>query len=493
MYQNSRYGNFTFTIPNLTPGNRYTVQLQFAETFYNGPGQRQFNVSINGNQVLTNFDVYATAGGMNKAVQEQFTAKADAQGRVTIAFSNNAILSGLEVVPPAPPAFPTGAALPLPAAASLGQDGSDFAGLSSTPGPDGFQDVHLELTNLDVNLPITRVVVNRLGGGGLYLSDGSYGSWSDVLVRGASQGGVLASTASLYFQPAGNQTNYPYQIDVYYAGVNAPVSTFVNVTAVARLPLNPTPVAVSLGQDGSDVAQLGPAAGSDGLQDVHLELSNLITSLPIARVEVDRLGGGALYKTDGSYGSWSTVLVRTGGNGSYSSTADVYFQPAQNDVNYPYQINVYYVGQSTPYSTFVRVTANPTLADPQTPVATSLGQDGSDFAQLEPTPGGDGYQDVHIRITGLSPTATIDRIAVSRDGGGADYLSNGGYGTWDAVVTRPANASAVDASIADLYFQPAQDNTNQLFWLDVYENGSSTPIVVPVHVSDVADLKDGSD
>jgi hypothetical protein len=42
-------------------------------------------VAINGTPVLSNFDIFAAAGGKDKAVVEQFTAVADAQGRITIA------------------------------------------------------------------------------------------------------------------------------------------------------------------------------------------------------------------------------------------------------------------------------------------------------------------------------------------------------------------------------------------------------------------------
>jgi hypothetical protein len=83
VYQHERYGNFTYTVPGLTPGASYTVRLHFAEIYWNSAGQRLFNVAINGATVLSSFDIYAAAGGKNKAVVEQFTATADAQGRIT--------------------------------------------------------------------------------------------------------------------------------------------------------------------------------------------------------------------------------------------------------------------------------------------------------------------------------------------------------------------------------------------------------------------------
>jgi hypothetical protein len=102
VYDWFRNSDPTYTIPNLTPGAAYHVRLDFAEIVANGPGQRVFNVGINGNQVLSNFDIFATAGGMNKAVAEDFTAFADANGQITITLTTvigNSRISGIEVTP----------------------------------------------------------------------------------------------------------------------------------------------------------------------------------------------------------------------------------------------------------------------------------------------------------------------------------------------------------------------------------------------------------
>jgi hypothetical protein len=102
VYQNERYGNFTYTIPNLTPGAPYTVRLDFAEIFWNAAGKRLFNVLVNGAQVLTNFDIFAAAGKMNRAIAETFTAQADGTGKITIQYVtvlDNAKSSGIEITP----------------------------------------------------------------------------------------------------------------------------------------------------------------------------------------------------------------------------------------------------------------------------------------------------------------------------------------------------------------------------------------------------------
>jgi hypothetical protein len=100
VYQSNRYGNFTYTIPGLTAGHTYTVRLHFAEEYWTAAGKRVFDVSLNGTQVLTNFDIFATAGGEYKAVVEQFSATASSSGTVTIQFTSvtdNAQINGIEV------------------------------------------------------------------------------------------------------------------------------------------------------------------------------------------------------------------------------------------------------------------------------------------------------------------------------------------------------------------------------------------------------------
>jgi Malectin domain/PQQ-like domain/Fibronectin type III domain/PQQ enzyme repeat len=109
VYQSARIGatqasgvgaTFSYTIPGLTPGSSHSVQLYFCETFFTAKGSRVFNVSINGTQVLTNFDIVAAAGGENIANLQQFTVPANASGQYVITFTsvtNNALISGIEI------------------------------------------------------------------------------------------------------------------------------------------------------------------------------------------------------------------------------------------------------------------------------------------------------------------------------------------------------------------------------------------------------------
>ena len=100
VYQTARISDFTYTIGGLTAGTNYVVRLHFCETWWSAAGQREFNVTINGTQVLTNFDIFAAAGGTNIANIQQFTLPANSAGQFVIAFIsvvNNSLVSGIEV------------------------------------------------------------------------------------------------------------------------------------------------------------------------------------------------------------------------------------------------------------------------------------------------------------------------------------------------------------------------------------------------------------
>ena len=118
VYQSARQGAVTYTIPNLTAGTGYIVRLHFAELYFTAAGDREFDVAINGIPVLTNFDIYATAGASYTAVVEQYTATANSSGDIVIAFTDGAanqpMFNGIEALDATPcttvPSAPTGLA-----------------------------------------------------------------------------------------------------------------------------------------------------------------------------------------------------------------------------------------------------------------------------------------------------------------------------------------------------------------------------------------------
>jgi len=98
--QSDREGAFTYTIPGYTAGTSHTVTLYFVEQYWNAGGKRVFTVTANGTAVLTNFDVYATAGADFKAVQKSFAVTANASGQIVLQFTpsvDQAKVSGIVV------------------------------------------------------------------------------------------------------------------------------------------------------------------------------------------------------------------------------------------------------------------------------------------------------------------------------------------------------------------------------------------------------------
>lgn len=83
----------------VTPG-RYEVRLYFAETYFDGPDQRKFDVSIEGALKLDDYDIYADAGANDTGVMRSFVVTSD--DNLDIDFDHvleNPAVSGIEVLP----------------------------------------------------------------------------------------------------------------------------------------------------------------------------------------------------------------------------------------------------------------------------------------------------------------------------------------------------------------------------------------------------------
>ncbi|BAY23427.1 hypothetical protein NIES2100_31920 [Calothrix sp. NIES-2100] len=104
LYQTERSGKeFSYNIPISSSGT-YTVNLDFAEIFWSSPGQRVFDVNIEGESVIKNLDILAQAGvntALRKSVDVQVT-----DGTLNIDFLasvDNAKVSDIEVIPMSEP------------------------------------------------------------------------------------------------------------------------------------------------------------------------------------------------------------------------------------------------------------------------------------------------------------------------------------------------------------------------------------------------------
>jgi fibronectin type 3 domain-containing protein len=98
-----RWGAAAWTIPGLNPLGGYNVRLHFVDFGSTAAGQRQFNVLINGEQVLTNFDIFAQTGAISTAIAEEFYTTADENGiieiQTTVGAADQPTIEAIEIIP----------------------------------------------------------------------------------------------------------------------------------------------------------------------------------------------------------------------------------------------------------------------------------------------------------------------------------------------------------------------------------------------------------
>jgi hypothetical protein len=83
------------------PGRRYTVRLYFSEPDDLQPGERRFNVAIQGREAQAGLDVAKESGGPRRGLVREFPG-VEAAGDLLLAFcpltARPAILCGIEVL-----------------------------------------------------------------------------------------------------------------------------------------------------------------------------------------------------------------------------------------------------------------------------------------------------------------------------------------------------------------------------------------------------------
>ena len=121
VYRTFRKGspNVSYDFP-LVPDGRYKVRLHLAELMFNAAGRREFNVRLEGIQVLTNLDVFVSASGKNRAFTKVFPVNVQGGNGLQIegeAVTGVVIFNGIEMWP----------------VATSGAPGGDVAGAVLTP------------------------------------------------------------------------------------------------------------------------------------------------------------------------------------------------------------------------------------------------------------------------------------------------------------------------------------------------------------------------
>lgn len=99
IYKSERWYSFlSYAIP-VVKNKTYKVTLKFAEIYFNNPGERIFDAYIEGDKVLSNFDIFVAAGGNNIAIDTSFNVIAT-DSIINIEFyasKDNAAIKGIEI------------------------------------------------------------------------------------------------------------------------------------------------------------------------------------------------------------------------------------------------------------------------------------------------------------------------------------------------------------------------------------------------------------
>jgi beta-galactosidase len=259
---------FSYTIGGFTAGTNYLVRLHFCETYWTAAGSRTFNVSINGTQVLTNFDIFATAGGQNIANIQQFTEPANSSGQFVILFTsqvNNALISGIEIDSTSPCTAPTAPSGLTATATSSSQINLSWTASSSSCGVtyNVFRSTTSGFTPSSSNQIASGVTSTTYSDTGLAASTAYY-----YLVEGTNSGGASAASnqanATTSSAPAGPCTSIcidsgsttavsPFLADEdFTGGATTSHANTINTSKVT----NPAPAAVY--QTGRDTSAVGP-------------------------------------------------------------------------------------------------------------------------------------------------------------------------------------------------------------------------------------------
>ncbi len=86
LYQSERYGTYSYEIP--VSNATYSVVLHFAELFHNAAGARNFNVTVEGQPVLSDFDLYGMVGH-DTAYDRRIDNIVVSDGKLTINLATN--------------------------------------------------------------------------------------------------------------------------------------------------------------------------------------------------------------------------------------------------------------------------------------------------------------------------------------------------------------------------------------------------------------------
>lgn len=341
----------------------------------------------------------------------------------------------------------------------IGQDGHDLVGTSNAPGPNDIQDIHLALVGLDPRRDIALVAVSMPNGSVWEYSPEHRHWWAEIRRR------KDASQADVFLEPAPPDLSGPWHVIVRYGDGSQDQADFRGRRVDPRLRVAAAGVKARwIGQDGSDVAGLGPNVGPDGFQDVRIHLDGLGIHVPIKAIRVEAGAGERWEFGVNPQRLNSAELVK---KNREARTGDLHIQPDRNLAGARIRLMFLYEDGSTDSASVEGRRCDPNLRVAQVPLprveprpikARWLGQDGS----LPARPG-----DVHVVVSGVAssgPPAAVELTDTVR--GEWRYRDREeaparGDGEPGSLFVRPSP----DRKSLDLYFTPYRDTSNETFSL----------------------------
>src|SRR5208283_3646650 len=216
LYQTERFGNFSYNIP-VANGN-YTVTLKVAEIYWNAAGKRIFNVSMQGQQVISNLDIFAKAG--KNAAYDVSIPVTVTNGMLNINFTpviDNAKVSAIEVTPTNAASTSGSGSTSSPRSSSTSTSSSSSVSAASSPDttppsvPAGLSTTVVSSSQINLawttstDPVVSGQVTSGLAGYKIYRN-----------------GSLLATTATANYQDTGltASTTYSYTVSAYDAAGN---------------------------------------------------------------------------------------------------------------------------------------------------------------------------------------------------------------------------------------------------------------------------------
>jgi hypothetical protein len=348
----------------------------------------------------------------------------------------------------------------------MGQDGHDLTSASAELKPNGYQDIHIALSGLPPRK--VRTIVIRPYGGGEWHYNGPPGSWQAALERNG-----LARSADLYLEPDHVETGREYQLHIVYDdGTSHDIAVRGGKANPNRRMAQALPVVRWVGQDRHDLTGPGPSVGPDGLQDVHLELTNLGPKAELRAVALEGPGKTEWQSGLNPRGASNAELVR---NPADPTRADVFFQADRDLTQVPLRLFIAYAngridrlaltgGRSDPKLRMPRVELPALL--PETIEARWLGQDAK-------------RGEVRVALRGLPSGRTPGAAVLSNGVQGQWIFRNGGRvkldpRPWEMPLgLRPGK----EPGTAELTFTPFRDEADASFTLRLmFEDGKQAVV-----------------